>query len=258
MNIVGLPALTDTYENYIWIIYHQQSAWVIDPGESTQVIDFLSSHQLELKAVLITHQHHDHIAGLPALVEKFPTISVYAPQKSNINHATELCAEGDTIQLSEHLYFNVLETPGHTLDHVAFYNKDWLFCGDTLFAGGCGRILGGTADQFASSICKLKELPDQLEFYSAHEYTATNLTFAALVEPENTLLKERLANYHTDYPAISEKAQSSLEIEKATNPFLRFNIEPIRSKLLQRGASDSPASLFQTLRKWKDEFDHAN
>ena len=258
MNIVGLPALSDTYENYIWVIQQQKSAWVIDPGESAQVIDYLSANDLTLQAVLITHKHHDHINGLPALLEKFPDICVYTPYKASIKGSTKSCAEGDIINLSDSLYFNVMETPGHTQDHIALFNQDWLFCGDTLFAAGCGRILGGSAKQFANSILKLRELPDHLEFYSAHEYTHTNLQFAALVEPENSLLVERLTNYHTDYPAILKQAQSSLAIEKATNPFLRFDMEPIKTKLIERGAIATPESLFLTLREWKDEFDRAN
>ena len=258
MNIVGIPALTETYENYIWIIHHQQLAWVVDPGESAQVIEYLSDNKLELQGVLITHGHADHINGLTNLLQNWPNISVYTPTLSAIQGTTHKCAEGDQIKLHEDIQLTVLDTPGHTLDHIAFYNNNWLFCGDTLFAGGCGRILGGSAQQFADSILKLRELPDNLEFYSAHEYTQTNLTFATIVEPENSLLSERLANYHTDYPAILKQPQSSLTLEKATNPFLRFDMEPIKSKLIKRGARDTAESLFLTLREWKDEFDRTH
>lgn len=258
MNIVGLPALIDTYENYIWVISQQHLAWIIDPGESQPVIDYLTEHQLEPQAILITHQHHDHINGIAGLIEQFPKLDVYTPQNSRIAQATQQCREGDTIHLHPELSFKVLNTPGHTPEHIAFYNDELLFCGDTLFAAGCGRILGGTPEEFAKSILKLRNLTDQLDFYSAHEYTHTNLKFASLVEPENKLIEERLRAFQSDYPAVLETPQSTLQLEKATNPFLRFDLSPLKEKLLQRGATDNPTSLFKTLREWKDEFDRAH
>lgn len=258
MNIVGLPALVDTYENYIWVMHDEKQAWVVDPGESIQVLEYLDKHGLDLQAILITHQHADHTNGVNKLVEAFPKTVVYGPAKSNLSIIQVKCKENDTVTLTENMKFKVLDIPGHTKDHIAFYNDDILFCGDTLFTAGCGRILGGTAKQFSDSILKLRELAGDTGFYCAHEYTKTNLQFAQLVEPDNTDLQQRIAKTNIEYPAIHIGAQSTLGEEKLTNPFLRFDTPALKQKLIERGANDSAESLFNTLRSWKDEFDRAN
>ncbi|WP_127470787.1 hydroxyacylglutathione hydrolase C-terminal domain-containing protein [Thiomicrorhabdus aquaedulcis] len=132
-----------------------------------------------------------------------------------------------------------------------------MFCGDTLFSAGAGKLLGGTPEQFSESILKLRHLPNTLKFYSAHEYTVDNLRFAQKVDPYNAQLKQRLSETNIKYPSIYTQSQSTLELEIATNPFLRFDSPDIKSQLLKRGAKDSPASLFAVLRAWKDEFDTA-
>lgn len=258
MNIVGLPALVDTYENYIWILHDDTQAFVVDPGESIQVLAYLDKHDLNLQAILITHQHADHTNGINALVEAFPKTVVYGPAKSNLSSIQVKCHENDHVTLTDSMQFKVLDIPGHTKDHIAFYNDNILFCGDTLFTAGCGRLLGGTTKQFSDSILKLRELSDETGFYCAHEYTDTNLKFAQLVEPENKELKKRIANTKIKYPAMHIGAQSTLGEEKLTNPFLRFDTPVIKQKLIARGASDSSESLFKAIRKWKDEFDRQN
>lgn len=258
MNIVGIPALIETYENYIWVMHDNVNAWIIDPGEFAPIASYLKTKNLSPKAILITHQHHDHVNGVAELKAQYPDITVYGPKLSNLALYDVKVEEGDEIKLNEDLIFKVLDTPGHTPDHIAYYNENALFCGDTLFAGGCGRILGGTAEQFAASILKLRTLADDINFYSAHEYTGTNLAFALEVEPDNQALQQRQANFTTDYPAILAEPQSNLAIEKQTNPFLRFDKAPIKQALIARGADDNSTSLFQTLRAWKDEFDHRN
>jgi len=256
VNIVGLPALVGTYDNYIWVIHNHANAWVVDPGESQQVLDYLEQHQLKLQAILITHQHFDHVDGIDALLANFPNATVYGPAKSSLASIQIKCQEGDVIQLAEDLQFSVMETPGHTKDHIVFYNNQLLFCGDTLFTAGCGRILGGTVQQFSQSILKLRELPDELQFFSAHEYTLSNLGFAELAEPENKLLAKRIAQTTINYPSIHQGAQSTLGEEKDTNPFLRFDTPKLKARLLERGAQESKESLFSELRAWKDEYDH--
>ena len=258
MNIVGIPALVGTYDNYIWIIHDSCQAWVVDPGESKQVIKYLDSNQLTLKAILITHQHFDHIDGVDALLEFAPETEVYGPSKVKHHAIKHLCKEGDTIKLSAQLELHVLDIPGHTKDHIAFYNDQMVFCGDTLFTAGCGRILGGTVEQFSESILKLRNLPDHLNFFCGHEYTKTNLSFSQLVEPDNKALQTRIENTHTDYPSIHIGKQSTLGEEKATNPFLRFDTPSLQKKLIARGANATPSSLFAELRAWKDEFDRKN
>lgn len=255
MNIVGLPALVDTYENYIWILYNANKAWVVDPGESAPVIEFLAKHQLSLQAILITHNHGDHINGIPALKEAFPHAHVYGPTQPQHEWVERGVAEGDCIALTPDFNLNVLDTPGHTANHISFHNAQALFCGDTLFTGGCGRLLGGTPEQFSHSILKLRELADNTPFYCAHEYTADNLKFALLVDPENNSLQERCKQPLFDYPQIHVGPLSSLLDEKNTNPFMRFDQPGLKATLIKRGATDSPSSLFKTLRDWKDQID---
>lgn len=258
MNIVGIPALTQTYENYIWVMHNQSNAWVIDPGESAQVLDYLKQHKLKLNGILITHKHHDHINGVEALIEEFTGVDIYGPSHTKLDFVSHACKQGDCITLADDLAFSVVEIPGHTPDHICFYNDKYIFTGDTIFTGGCGRILGGTPEQFANSLLKLRALPDGLELFSAHEYTNSNLAFARLVEPNNTELNQRIESTYINYPSLHQGAQSSLGLEKATNPFLRFDLEPVKSQLLERGAQDNAASLFEHLRAWKDEFDKQN
>lgn len=255
MNIVGLPALVDTYENYIWILYEADKAWVVDPGESIQVIDFLNQNKLNLQAIIITHTHFDHIDGIPGLKEAFPEAIVYGPAK-NQHHAIQTgLSEGDFITLTTNFSLSVLDTPGHTANHISFYNEQALFCGDTLFTAGCGRVLGGSVEEFSQSIIKLRDLPDSTPFYCAHEYTADNLRFALQVEPDNEQLQERVKQPLFEYPQNHSGSLSILVEEKNTNPFMRFDSPAIKAQLIERGASDSPSSLFKILREWKDQFD---
>ncbi|HHS99305.1 MAG TPA: hydroxyacylglutathione hydrolase [Thiomicrospira sp.] len=258
MNIVGLPALVGTYDNYIWVIHNEKEAWVVDPGESEQIIEFLNNNQLVLKAILITHQHFDHVDGVEALKEHCPNCTVYGPEKSNHPTIQVKCKENDSVQLNERFSLKVLDTPGHTKDHIAYYNDEALFCGDTLFTAGCGRILGGSVEEFSSSILKLRQLPDTLGFYCAHEYTNTNLAFAKLAEPENIQLQQRIDKTDIHYPAIHQGPQSTLGEEKLTNPFLRFDTPALKAELIKRGASNSASSLFAELRSWKDQFDKSH
>jgi len=258
MNIVGLPALVGTYDNYIWIMHNEKNAWVVDPGESTQVIDYLKQHQLSLKAILVTHQHFDHVDGIETLVNHFPDSIVYGPSLVKHPLIQIPCKENDVIELTDKLHFTVLETPGHTKDHIAFVNDKQLFCGDTLFTAGCGRVLGGTTQQFSDSIIKLRNLPDDLDFYCAHEYTETNLMFSKIVEPGNAALISRIQDTQIHYPAMLTQPQSTLRLEKQTNPFLRFDQPELKQKLMAREASDNAESLFCTLREWKDEFDRSH
>ncbi|WP_178861619.1 hydroxyacylglutathione hydrolase [Thiomicrorhabdus cannonii] len=257
MKITGLPALVGSYDNYIWVLYQNQQAWVVDPGESEQVLAFLQQQGLQLQGVLVTHFHHDHVNGIGALKAAYPHATVYGPELTP-NPLIEIrVKEGDRVALTDDFALNVLFTPGHTEDHVSYYNDTVLFCGDTLFSGGCGRKFTGTFAQFADSILKLRALPDQLGFYSAHEYTLSNLKFAYLVEPGNAALRQRILESRILYPEPLEGPQSTLGLEKATNPFLRFDTPQIKAQLLQRGAQDTTESLFKTLREWKDDLDQS-
>ncbi|MDG6772802.1 hydroxyacylglutathione hydrolase [Thiomicrorhabdus sp. ZW0627] len=257
MKIIGIPALVGSYDNYIWVLHQGRNAWVVDPGQSAQVLDYLRQHDLSLQGILITHFHHDHVNGIADLKADFPDCVVYGPEKTDNAFIQNRVKQGDTVRLNSELEFKVLDTPGHTDDHIAYYNADMLFCGDTLFTAGCGRKFTGTFVQFAESILKLRELDDRTGFYCAHEYTVSNLKFAYLVEPENADLKQRILNTHIRYPELHDGAQSTMGEEKATNPFMRFDTPVIKAKLLARGAEDNAESLFKTLRLWKDELDQS-
>ena len=257
MNIIGIPALVGTYDNYIWVLYDSEEAWVIDPGESTQVIDFIKKKNLTLQAILITHFHHDHVDGIAALKQTFPKAHVYGPEKTENAFIQTKLKQGDCITLNASYHLNVLDTPGHTHDHIAYVNDERLFCGDTLFTAGCGRKFSGSFEEFTDSILKIRGLADSTQFYCAHEYTESNLKFAYLVEPDNLALKQRIKHTQINYPRPLTVAPSSLAEEKATNPFMRFDLPAIKQTLLQRGAKDNPVSLFKTLREWKDQLDQS-
>jgi len=259
MAIVGIPALVGSYDNYIWILHQttdkQAGAWVIDPGESAQVIKYLQQQQLSLKGILITHRHFDHVDGVAALKEFAPQAKVFGPKQTPLELIESRLVEGDEVELYTNYQLKVLGTPGHTEDHISYYNDQHLFCADTLFTAGCGRILGGTTAEYAESIVKLRQLPDNLAFYCAHEYTRDNLDFACLVDPNNTRLQERSQHFAIDYPLQLQTAPSKLELEKQTNPFMRFDQEPLKSWLVSQGAEESNDSLFSTLRSIKDRYD---
>lgn len=257
----GIPALTETYENYIWALVKDNQCWIIDPGEAEPVLNFLKARELTPQGILITHRHADHINGVKQIKKSFNDITVYGPEKTPFPLIDQRLKEGDSVTLFENYKLQVLDTPGHTEDHISFYNDQHLFCGDTLFTAGCGRILGGTPEDYANSIMKINQLPEHLKFFCAHEYTHDNLKFARLIDPENSLLEKRAQTFATDYPnTIIETAPSTLEEEKQTNPFMRFHQGSLHSKLathLHKKNSDtiSLAELFATLRGLKDEFD---
>ncbi|MCF6345788.1 MAG: hydroxyacylglutathione hydrolase [Thiomicrorhabdus sp.] len=255
MKIIGLPALVGTYDNYIWVLYQDAKAWVVDPGESQQVIDFLKQHNLALQGILVTHHHFDHVDGIPALKQAYPNATVFGGKKTNNACIQIHLSDGDEVELVNGFTLNVLETPGHTPDHISYYNEHALFCADALFTAGCGRLLGGTIEEFSQSLIKLRNLPEHTPFYCAHEYTKDNVNFAIQVEPNNSDLQQRLASLTIHYPAIKTQPLGTLKQEKQTNPFLRFDLPDIKTQLLKRGANDNIASLFKTLRAWKDQYD---
>lgn len=261
MNIIGIPALVGSYDNYIWVLSQAKHAWVIDPGESQQVIDYLNQNSLSLQGVLITHGHHDHVNGIPALKTAFPNCHIYGPEKTDSPLIQSSLKEGDQITLTPDFIFKVLETPGHTSDHIAYYTDSQsnkvLFCGDTLFTAGCGRKFTGTFEEFTHSILKLRSLAADTGFYCAHEYSETNLKFAHLVEPSNPQLIQRIKASNINFPKNLVSPQSTLAEECATNPFLRFDTAEVKQQLIQRGAKDRPEDLFKTLREWKDQLDQS-
>src|SRR5918993_3179061 len=188
--VVPVSAFKD---NYVWTLRNATYAAVVDPGEARPVLDYLGREKLELAAILATHHHPDHVGGIAQLLEKY-RVPVYGPRNEPIATLNNPVSEGDTVTIPElGVTFDVLDIPGHTRAHVAYYGAGALFCGDTLFACGCGRLFEGTADQMFTSLSKLAALPDETKVYCGHEYTLANIGFARAVEPENRALGAREA-----------------------------------------------------------------
>ena len=196
--IQAIPALGDN-ANYIWLIHaaHNSSdppeVLIVDPGEAEPVIAVMTAQQLTPRAVLITHRHWDHVDGIAALVARYQ-LPVYAPTESFIPHRTHPVAADEVLNFSGFSPIKVLDVAGHTEEHIGFLMGGKLFCGDTLFGAGCGRLLGGTAEQLYASLEKLRKLPAATTVYCAHEYTAQNLQFAAMLEPNNTDIQQRITD----------------------------------------------------------------
>ncbi|POZ60311.1 hydroxyacylglutathione hydrolase [Chromobacterium alticapitis] len=249
-SIAPIGAFTD---NYIWLLRQGARAVAVDPGEAAPLLSHLEQHGLELEAILITHHHADHCGGLAALKQARPDAVVYGPP--GIAGVDTPLMEGDVVKLSMG-EASVLAVPGHTLDHLAYLLDDALFCGDTLFAAGCGRLFEGSPAQMLASLKKLAELPPQTKVYPAHEYTLSNLRFALAVDPANPVLAMRQSRDQALRDRGLPTLPSTLALETASNPFLRSGEPAIRQSLLTQGGQpgDDEAACFARLRAWKDGF----
>ncbi len=252
LNLRPLPAFND---NYIWTLSAPDGrAVIVDPGEAAPVLAAVDAGLLPV-AILLTHHHPDHVGGAGELLERF-AIPCYAPVDERIRHATHRVSEGDCIRIEAlDLDFSVTEIPGHTLSHIAFHGGGWLFCGDTLFSLGCGRMFEGTAAQMLDSLERLSSLPGATLVCCGHEYTQANGRFAAVAEPDNPARDERLA----EVARLRERGESSLPStlasERACNPFLRVAQPGLLATLRARGADTSDRiAAFAALRAWKDGF----
>ena len=252
----ALPAFKD---NYLWLIHDGVHAAVVDPGDSGPVLAALAELGLTLTAILLTHHHADHTGGVPALLAH-AAVPVYGPRNERIAAVTVPLKQGDRVQVPGlDVHFEVIDVPGHTLGHIAYYSsaRQWLFCGDTLFAGGCGRIFEGTPAQMAGSLAKLAALPDDTAVYCAHEYTLANLRFANAVEAGSPALQARIASDTAKRAAGQSTVPSTIRVEKATNPFLRYTEPAIIGALVEAGKVDAgaaPLDHFAALRAWKNVF----
>ncbi len=257
MEITRLPALSD---NYIFLLFDPQKkiAAVVDPAEAQPVLNCLNRLNAELVAIFNTHHHADHVGGNNSLIRHYPNLCVYASEQDQgrIPGQNVFLKEGDQVEFSDRkaeIYF----IPGHTRGHIAYYfpptnteNSGELFCGDTLFAGGCGRLFEGTPEQMVNSLSKLRALPDQTRVWCAHEYTLSNLKFAVTVDPHNLELQKRVKEVEQLRRENEPTIPSILGIEKQTNPFLRWDHPALQETM---GMTD-PVRTFAKIRGKKDNF----
>ncbi|MGY2959665.1 hydroxyacylglutathione hydrolase [Pseudomonas sp. TE36184] len=254
IQISALPAFTD---NYIWLLQEPQSrrCAVVDPGDAAPVLAWLKQNPgWTLSDILVTHHHHDHVGGVEAL-KRVSGATVYGPAHETIPARDVALQDNQSISVLG-WDFAVYAVPGHTLGHIAFYHPGVLFCGDTLFAAGCGRLFEGTPAQMHASLQRLAALPADTRVYCTHEYTQSNLRFAQAVEPDNADIAERVENVNRLRARGEITLPSNLALEKRTNPFLRTAETSVKQKADERNGRDNRSGdeVFASLRAWKDKF----
>lgn len=251
MTVLPLSAIKD---NYIWVILDEKNGCFdcVDPGDAKPVIDFAHHHSLQLRSIFITHHHSDHIGGVPALQKAFPNVKIYGPSDERIPYVNQPVKGNQDIKSGE-LTFKILNTPGHTSSHISYFEPEhrMLFCGDTLFSAGCGRVFDGSIEELFDSLSTYKKLPDETLVYCAHEYTYNNLKFAHKIEPENPDIKSALEQVKD----IQCSLPSSIRKEKKMNPFLRTDAADVIAYAERQGINrDNPLAIFALLRQEKDRF----
>jgi hydroxyacylglutathione hydrolase len=258
VHVTAIKAFTD---NYIWAITNKEVVTLVDPGDANVCIEFLEKNQLTLSAILITHHHVDHTGGITKLVaysqEKQWSLTIYGPENEKIPHCDIKLNENDSVVLSDlSISFQIIDLPGHIAYFASGNLTPILFCGDTLFSAGCGRLFEGSPKQMLNSLTKLADLPENTAVYCTHEYTQANLAFALTVEPNN----QELVNYHNRVKALRAKNQAtiptSIQLEKQINPFLRCHQQSIQASAQQFATNTQATTLdtFTTIRRWKDQF----
>ncbi|WP_218656441.1 hydroxyacylglutathione hydrolase [Enterobacter cloacae] len=251
MNLISIPAFED---NYIWVLVDDARRCVIvDPGEAAPVLQAIKENGWQPEAILLTHHHHDHTGGVPELRARFPHLVVYGPAEAQDKGITQVVEEGKNILIRE-WEFSVFATPGHTLGHLCFYSKPYLFCGDTLFSGGCGRLFEGTPAQMYQSLQKINALPDDTVICCAHEYTSGNMKFSASILPEDRAIQD----YYQKVKELRAKNQKTLPVilknERKINLFLRTDDIDLINKINQETKLQQPEQRFAWLRSKKDNF----
>lgn len=251
-DVIRIPAFKD---NYIWLLRNGTAAVVVDPGDARPVLDLLERAGLSLAAILITHHHADHQGGIAGLLAHCPC-PVFGPAAESITGLTQPLRGGETIRIDAlDTGFSVIAVPGHTLGHLAYYGAGVLFCGDTLFGAGCGRLFEGSPAQMADSLARLAALPDETAVYCAHEYTEANLRFALAAEPGNRRLQLRVDEVAAIRARGLATVPSTIALEKATNPFLRCSEPEVVASVRHRAPQASGAlAVFTALREWKNNF----
>jgi len=246
-------------DNYIWVIrgISRTHAALVDPGDAAPVLAALPRLGIVPAAILCTHHHADHVGGISELLQHFPGLPVYGPAHENIDSLTQRLHDGDEVRLPElGLNFRVLDVPGHTRGHIAYVGHGWLFCGDTLFSAGCGRLFEGTPGQMLASLTRLAALPEDSAIFCGHEYTAANLRFAAVVEPDNREVRVPQQTVEELRARGQPTLPSTLAVEKRINPFLRTREPSVRRAAEQHAGRklETALEVFTVIRRWKDDF----
>ncbi|MCM2130824.1 hydroxyacylglutathione hydrolase [Larsenimonas rhizosphaerae] len=254
LTVKPLPAFQD---NYIWILQQDNDARiaVVDPGDADPVIEYIEAHGLVLDTILVTHHHKDHTGGLATLADRYGP-NIIGPADSSITHLTRTVSDGDTVRLLGRV-FDVMATPGHTLDHLSFLaagTPGLLFCGDTLFCAGCGRLFEGSPEQMHKALQRLAALDDDTLVFAGHEYTRANVAFARAADPDNAALEAYQATCEREREHGRPTLPSTIGREKAINPFLRVHRPEVQRAVATQGTATDSLTTFATMRQWKNNF----
>ncbi len=251
MNLNSIPAFQD---NYIWVLSNDEGrCLIVDPGDAAPVLKAIAENQWQPEAILLTHHHHDHVGGVKELVQNFPALVVYGPAETQDKGVTHVVEDGDSALILGH-EFSVFATPGHTLGHICYFSHPYLFCGDTLFSGGCGRLFEGTANQMYQSLKRISALPDDTLICCAHEYTLANMKFALSILPQDSFIND----YYRKVNELRVKKQKTLPVilknERQNNIFLRTKDIDLINEINKETILQHPEERFAWLRSKKDSF----